>query len=1038
MKTILLALAIALTPALEDWQDPGVFQQNRLPMTATFTTDQQQTLCLDGIWKFGFYETPDARLKGFEAVDFDDSAWGTIPVPGMWELNGYGDPLYLNIGFAWRGNYENNPPIPPMADNHVGQYRRHFTLDPSWAGKQIVLGIGSVTSNVRVWVNGKEVGYSEDSKLECRFDITKYVRSGDNVLALEVFRWCDGSYLEDQDFWRFGGIARGVNIFTRESRRLEDIRVTGDMEGRLSACAEISQGLSAVEFTVLDPSGAAVATDVVPVPRKYEASENGHVLVRYETQVPQPALWSAESPTLYSLQVAVRDRKGVVESTKVDFGFRTVEIKDARLLVNGQPVLIKGADRHELNPYKGYQVSEADMIQDILIMKQLNINAVRTCHYPDDPRWYDLCDRYGLYVTDEANIESHGMGYGEKTLAARVDFQAAHLERDRRMVLRDFNHPSIIVWSMGNEAGNGVNFEACYRWIKNFDPSRPVQYERAEKAWNTDIYCPMYLSPEGCVDYLENNPDKPLIQCEYAHAMGNSMGNFKEYWDLVRRYPNYQGGYIWDFVDQALWWPAGGASDHIFAFGGDWNDHDPSDGSFNCNGIIAADRSWHPHAWEVRYQYRNIHASLTPDRKVAVYNEHFFIDLSRYRMRWNLQVGGMKVESGIVEQLDVQPQQRVVIDPGVRIPEGADEDIFLNVSFELKRQDGLLPAGTEVAYDQLCLYEAPVRPWQCAPIRPVSVEDNGETAVFDGVFVYDGRHQAEWTATFDDHTGALRSYTINGKEQLAGPLMPCFGRAPNENDMGANLHETMGIWMYPEFALEDFAIETEDECFVVQAAYRPLEGAARVVMEYRIYGDGAIAATEYLQDAGGLDKLPPLMRFGMEMEMPGSQTMIDFYGLGPWENYADRSSAAVTDRYIQPVAEQYHFGYPRTQESGTHTGLRWFRILDDNGTGLEITSDVKFSASALPLSRRDLDASLNDPRPRPNPTNLQAGRPQHSLDLLGQAHLQDRSRGTTWVNFDLVQMGVGGIDSWGAWPMEAYRIPAAERSFHFVIRPVNN
>lgn len=1046
MKALLITLALALAaPALEDWQDPGVFQKNRLPMAATFTTDQQQTLILDGVWKFGFYPTPDARLKGFEAVNFDDSAWGTIPVPGMWELNGYGDPLYLNIGYAWRGNYTNNPPIPPTADNHVGQYRRHFTLEKDWLDKQVCLYIGSVTSNVRVWVNGKEVGYSEDSKLECRFDISRYVHEGDNVLALEVFRWCDGSYLEDQDFWRFSGIARGVSVYTREKRRLEDVHISADMDGNLEVCAEVSKGLSRVAFQVCD-GDRTLTGDVIPIPRKFEESEQGHVIVRYRTKVTGAKRWSAESPSLYTLKVAASDRKGVVESTSLDFGFRSVEIRGSQLLVNGQPVLIKGADRHELNPWKGYQVSEADMIQDILIMKQLNINAVRTCHYPDDPRWYDLCDRYGLYLTDEGNIESHGMGYGDLTLARRLDFQAAHLERDRRMVKRDFNHPSIIVWSMGNEAGNGVNFEECYKWIKQYDPSRPVQYERAEKAWNTDIYCPMYLSPDGCVEYLENHPEKPLIQCEYAHAMGNSMGNFKEYWDLVRKYPEYQGGYIWDFVDQAIAWPAKGASDHIFAFGGDWNEHDPSDGSFNCNGVIAADRSLHPHAYEVRYQYRNIHARLVGGTRVEVYNENFFIDLSRYRMHWNVQVGAEKVMSGVVENLQVPPQGKTVIDLGLGEQEALlaalvpdrQEDVFLNVSFTLKGRDGLLQAGTEVAYDQLCCFQAPQRAWTPCKTGTVTASDEAGQARFEGIFAYDGGHQAVWTAAFDRTTGALCSYRVNGREQLSAPLMPCFGRAPNENDLGANIHETMKMWMYPTLEAERFEVQPTEDGFAVQVAYKPLAGAARVRMSYRLWGDGTLDVTETMEDAGGLEKLPAMMRFGMEMAMPGTFSTIDFYGLGPWENYADRASSAVVDRYIQPVGEQYHWGYPRTQESGTHTGLRWFRILDADGNGLEISSGEQFSASALPLSRRTLDVSLDDPRPRPNPTNVQAGRPQHSLDVLGEAHLQDRSRGLTWVNFDLVQMGVGGIDSWYSWPLEPYVLRAKPRTFHFVLRPVRN
>ena len=1034
MKTVLLTLAL-LASVLPPWQDPGVFQQNRLPMAATFTTDQQQTLSLDGVWKFAFYDNPLLAPNGFESPSLDDSAWGEMPVPGMWELNGYGDPLYLNIGYAWRGNYRSNPPIPPTAENHVGQYRRHFTLDGSWIGKQICLNIGSATSNVRVWVNGREVGYSEDSKLEARFDITSFVREGDNLIALEIFRWCDGSYLEDQDFWRFSGIARGISVYTRERLRLEDVHILADAQGNISVTSEVSKGITGVKFQIFDPKWSLLAEDVVPVPRKFKSSPDGNVVVPFSAKVASAALWSAETPVLYHLKVAAMNKNNVTESTAFDFGFRSVEIRDGQLLVNGKPVLIKGVDRHELSPYNGYVVSEEEMIADILLMKHLNINAVRTSHYPNDPRWYDLCDRYGIYLTDEGNIESHGMGYGEATLAGNPDFLLAHKERDIRMVRRDFNHPSIIVWSLGNEAGNGENFKQCYRMIKEYDPSRPVQYERAELDWNTDIFCPMYLNPDDCVKYLEGNPSRPLIQCEYAHAMGNSMGNFKEYWDLVRKYPRYQGGYIWDWADQALIVPSpDGASDRRFAFGGDWNDHDPSDGSFNCNGVVASDRSLHPHAYEVRYQYRNILSSLAEGLKVRVTNENFFIDLSRYRMLWNLTSGGEKILCGVVENLDVAPGESAVIDLGLS-PEDIPSrgDVFLNLVYELKLRDGLLPAGTEVAYDQLVLREDAVRMSRPAPGPKPLFSETASLAVFEGVA---GGKSSPWKLAFDKSSGAVCSFMLAGREMLSSPLMPCFGRAPVENDLGAKLEKILGMWSYPDFEVETFSVTGGDGCYRVATTYKPLAGSARVGMQYEIYGDGTVSASESLSDAGGLSQLPPLMRFGMEFSMPGAYSTLDFYGKGPWENYEDRNSSALVGRYVQNVGDQYHFGYVRTQESGTHTGLCYFKVLDGNGEGVEITGEARFSASALPLGRRDLDCSIDDPRPRPNPTNLQSGQARHSLDLLGKAHLQDRSRGTTYVNFDQVQMGVGGIDSWYSWPLQQYRIQAAERTFRFTIRPV--
>uniref|UniRef100_UPI004026065C glycoside hydrolase family 2 TIM barrel-domain containing protein n=1 Tax=Candidatus Cryptobacteroides bacterium TaxID=3085639 RepID=UPI004026065C len=841
-KTLLiLAAALAATPLfagkndkMEPWQDPNVFEENRLPMAATFVTDQQKTLTLNGVWKFKWNETIEGRTKGFEAVDYNDTDWGTIPVPGMWELNGYNDPIYLNVGFAWRGHYENNPPYPPTEHNYVGQYRRMFNVDKSWIGKQICLCIGSATSNVRVWVNGKMVGYSEDSKLEARFDLTKYVKAGENLIALEIFRWCDGSYLEDQDFWRLSGIARGVYVYTRERERIEDVNIIAGMDGNFTVNAKVTKGVRNVRVAVIDRNGNQVAyREATPV--KGEAILNG--------MVQNPDLWSAEIPNLYTLKVTASDRKNVVESTSIDFGFRTVEIKNGQLLVNGQPVLIKGANRHEMNADKGYVVSEEDMINDIRIMKELNMNAVRTCHYPNDPRWYALCDKYGLYVVDEGNIESHGIGYGDKTLAKRPDYKAAHLIRDQRMMRRDFNHPSVIVWSLGNEAGFGDTFVACYDWLKANDPTRPVQYERAEKASQNDIICPMYASPKWCEDFAKGNPDRPLIQCEYAHAMGNSMGNFKEYWDLIRKYPNYQGGFIWDFVDQALRWPSNeGGTDHIFAFGGDFNEYDPSDGSFNCNGVIAADRTLHPHAYEVRYQHRNIHTSLAGQGRVNVYNEYFFKDLSQYRMLWNISVDGEAVSSGVVENLNIAPRKTETVDLGFKTIPQADADIFLNVSYVLKTADGVLPAGTEVAYDQIMLREksgaAFVAGSASVSGKSLAHSETADAYVFSGSFAFAGTQAdrvGDWTAMFDKATGFLTGYTVNGVQMLSEPLTPEFARAPNENDMGAmTIREMYNTWRYPVYKLKAGSLVVDKATdgvglMALSAEWEPFAGGAAPV-----------------------------------------------------------------------------------------------------------------------------------------------------------------------------------------------------------------
>jgi len=1024
----LIALSLALCAILslqarklEPWQDPNVYEENRLPMRTTFTTDQQQTLSLNGRWRFHGSPSVESRLKGFEAMSYNDASWREMPVPGMWQLNGFGDPVYLNYGYAWRGLAPNTPPIVPQKGNYVGQYRRVFDMDASWEGKPVYLCIGSATSNVRVWINGKMVGYSEDSKLEARFDVTSMVRPGQNVIAMEIFRWCDGTYLEDQDFWRLNGIARGMYLYTREKQRLEDVHILADADGNLSVQAEVTSGIAKVEGVLVDASGRQVAAFSTPVKKgKAQAREI----------VNNVQCWSAEQPYLYTLKVSACNGAGdVVESTSFEVGFRTVEVRDGQLLVNGQPVLIKGVNRHELGPVKGYVVSEADMIRDIRIMKELNINAVRTCHYPDDPVWLSLCDRYGLYVVDEGNIESHGMGYQDGvTLAQDPQFRAAHLIRDQRMVQRDFNHPSVIIWSLGNEAGAGPNFVDCAAWIKVYDPSRPIQYERCLETPQydcSDIMCPMYASPRWSEQYAASNPARPLIQCEYAHAMGNSMGNFKEYWDLVRKYPSYQGGFIWDFQDQALW------NGKFFAFGGDYTTAEPSDGSFNCNGIIAADRTLHPHAYEVKYQYRNILTSGTPEA-LQVHNEFFFRDLSDVRLLWTLEADGEAVRTGVVENLSAKPQETTYVTLGVGSLESLPGTLTLTVRYVLKNAWPLLPAGAEIAYDQLLLRDQ----------RPVMLEaEGGKVGVFDSSSTLvlsgttdaceaAGERKAVWTASFDKKTGALSSYTLERKELLSAPLMPCFNRAPVENDLGAGLQFRQGLWRNPSFEVKNFSITPQDGSCLVEVEYAPIGGVATVSLFYYMASDGSLSVVESMTDAGGLADAPELFRFGMRFAMPATYDTVDFFGLGPWENYCDRNSAALLGRYKQKVADQYHHGYVRTQESGTHTGLRFFRVLDMDGNGFEVVSAVDFSASALPYSLEQLDVAAPEGDTQTPNRNGQYGIPRHSLEL--------KPSGNTHVHVDAVQMGVAGINTWGARALEQYRLPAKEREFRFVLRPVVN
>ena len=1013
MKKILPAAAAFLTLisantvySQEAWQDPAVNQTGRLPMRTTDASKPsgEDMVSLHGDWQFRWYEAIADRDLNFYKTDFDDSTWDTMPVPGMWELNGYGDPIYVNMGYAWKTHYTNNPPYPALEHNYAGHYRRTFSIPADWKGREIDLCIGSATSCVRVWVNGREAGYSEDSKLEARFDITKYVKTGAaNLIALEVFRWCDGTYLEDQDFWRLTGLARDTYVYSRPRTRLEDIRVDARADGSLHLEALVTKGVKSLQMAAVSPQGESLSWEI----RSFVRDADGYYKGVLDTRVDDARLWSAETPWLYNMTVKAYDGKGAIcDSKSLHFGFRTVEIKDRRLLVNGQPILIKGADRHELSPYGGYIVSHEEMERDIKLFKRLNINTVRTSHYPNDPYWYDLCDRYGIYVWDEANVESHGMGYKDKTLAKDPAYAQAHLERAQRMVQRDFNHPSIIIWSPGNEAGAGPNFDAPCDYFKEHGGSRVVAYERDEMGHNTQIFCPMYMSPSSMEKYaLSEANDRPLIQCEYNHVMGNSGGGLKEYWDVIRKYPNLQGGCVWDFVDQALYRPQSDPRvHHIWTFGGDYNDYDYSDESFNCNGLLAADRSLHPHAYEVAYQYQSIRSSASQEQldacQISVYNENFFIDLSRYDLEWSA-VGprGEILSRGTLAMPAIAPQSTGT----VTLPEAAVKGVYLNLRYLLKDSGPQGEAGAQVAYDQI-----KVKPLSCT-----------------------GRQLAgaKVKVAFDPSTGALCSYSLDGRELLAGPLMPCLGRALTENDRKARAAQDKLWWsLWPEYRLVSFAQEDN----TAKSVYNVSDGV-KITVEYILNDSGELEINEYMEvdPAVAADKY--IYRFGVELALDRSLDKVDFYGLGPWENYIDRRSAAVYGHYTQTVEEQYHWDYVRPQESGTHCGLDYFAVIDGGGRGIAVTSrlagtdarpDDSFSASALPLSRHDLDWSLH------REANL------HPEQLRARCYDEGMRPRATYVNIDKVQMGVGGINSWGAWPLDQYLLPLQNMHFSITLTPV--
>lgn len=1027
-KVLICAIAsLGLTAFAQqpEWQDPNVNAINRAPMhTNYFAYESEQAalkgcrlasdnyMTLNGTWKFNWVENADQRPTDFYKADFNDKGWDDIQVPGVWELNGYGDPIYVNVGYPWRSQYKNNPPYVPTVNNHVGSYRKVIEIPADWKGRQIMAHFGSVTSNMYLWVNGKFVGYSEDSKLEAEFDLTKYLRPGKNVIAFQVFRWCDGTYLEDQDFFRYSGVGRDCYLYTRTTNHIEDIRITPDLDaqykdGTLQIAVQM-KGKGTVDLKLLDKAGKEVTTAQVKGSGKQTATMN----------VSNPEKWTAETPNLYTLVANLQENGKIIESIPIKVGFRKIELKNGQILVNGQAVLFKGADRHEMDPDKGYVVSKERMIQDIKRMKELNINAVRTCHYPDNNLWYDLCDEYGIYVVAEANIESHGMGYGDETLAKNTLFAKAHLERNQRNVQRGYNHPSIIFWSLGNEAGFGPNFEACYKWIKAEDQSRAVQYEQARTNEYTDIYCPMYLPYDRCEEYCKGDIDKPLIQCEYAHAMGNSQGGFKEYWDLVRKYPKYQGGFIWDFVDQsARWFTKDGKE--FYGYGGDFNRYDASDNNFQDNGLISPDRVPNPHAYEVGYIYQNIWVKPVDLQKgeISIYNENFFRDLSDFYVEWQLLANGEVLQSGIINDLKVGPQQTVNQKLNYTLDNICPcKEVLLNVAFKLKNAETLLPAGHEVAYQQLTVreYKAPenlltekkiAHDYTSTPV----VEDNDEYYL---IVKGDNFH-----LDFARSNGYLSLYEVNGLSILneGAQLTPNFWRAPTDNDMGAGLQKKYLAWKNPEIKLTSLEHTTENNLVVVTAKYDMPSVSAKLTLTYRIDKQGAIEVTQSMTTDKNA-QVSNMFRFGMRTELNKQLANIQYYGRGPIENYADRNNCTNIGKYVQTVDEQF-YSYIRPQETGTKTDIRWWNQTNKGGNGIQFVGKAPFSASALHYTMESLDDGLE--------------KDQRHSELVPQ---------TDYVNFciDKVQMGLGCVNSWGALPLEKYMVPYQDYDFTFVIKPIQN
>ena len=1036
-------------PTFTEWHDLQVNEINRLPLhTMHFAYDpndfpgtgaeyldkkkSMNYLSLDGTWKFNWVANADERPTDFYKTDLDDSKWNNIQMPGNWEMLGYGQPEYVNVGFAWRGHFGQQPPAVPTKDNHVGTYRREINIPANWDGKRVIAHFGSVTSNIYLYVNGQFAGYAEDSKVAAEFDITPFLKKGKNLIAFQTFRWCDGSWCEDQDFWRLSGPARENYLYARsKDHRLLDVRVETELknnykDGYLNITAKV-QGNTLAYFGLYDPDGKEVivtGTDNV---------RNG--VAKYQLRVKNVRKWSAETPNLYTLIVSPIQNGGMYlpyEIVQVKVGFRKVEIKNKQFLVNGQPVLLKGANRHEMDPDEGYNVSEQRMIQDIMMMKRMNINAVRTCHYPDDPRWYDLCDKYGLYVVAEANQESHGFLYGDDAAAKKPEFAKQIMERNQHNVSMFFNHPSIVTWSMGNETVMGDNFLKAYKWIKEQDKTRPVQYEQAHRGEGTDIFCPMYYPVAASEKYAKDpNSPMPLIQCEYNHTMGNSGGNLSDYWNLIRKYPILQGGFDWDFVDQALHrnivkpmsiLPYKMNNEELrkieYCYGGDYNKYDPSDNNFNCNGIIGPDRQMNPHAYEVAYQYQNIWAKMVNAEtgEVSVHNENFFRDLSNYALAWSLEEDGVETQNGTIADLDVPAQQTRTFTIPYDRSKITGKEVFLNIDFRLKNAEPLLTAGQVVAYAQLPVVTKQACEGDCSKML---AQGHGKkkmklAAKKDNVIAVT---TPNLTFKLDRSTGLISEYAYNGKSLLGegGTLKPNFWRAPTDNDMGARLQKKFQVWKNPQMNLKNIDVKKDKKANTVTivTSFDMPEVQGQMDITYLVFANtGAVKVTEDFKATEGA-KVSDMFRFGMLMQMPYTMEKSNYYGRGPIENYSDRKDCMRIGVYSDDADNQY-FPYIRPQESGTKSDIRWWKQTDATGMGLQVKSCAPFYASAIHFDTEELDdGNYKDQR--------------HSFDL-------KKSKFTN-LFLDSAHMGVGGENSWGAWPLEKYRVHYGNKTFTFTLIP---
>lgn len=1018
--------------AVNDWENPRMIGLNKEPAHCTLIpyADRQAAidglreasrfyLSLDGKWKFHWVSKPDERPKDFYRLEFDVTQWEEIPVPSNWQMHGYDKPIYLNVRYP----FEKNPPYIKHDNNPIGSYRMDFTVPKHWQGRQVFIHFDGVESAFYLWINGEKVGYSQGSRTPAEFNITRYMREGKNVLAVEVYRWSDGSYLEDQDFWRLSGIFRDVYLFSTPSTHIRDFEAFSDLDEKhrdavLRVKARVHnysdkavRGLM-VEVSLVDDGKKSVGSDVLMKGSSVYISPESESIIKMKAKVDDPLKWSAEKPHLYTLLLVLKDSEGnVIEVESCRFGFREVEVRDGQLHLNGAPILIKGVNRHEHDPDTGHYISEESMVRDIKLMKQFNINTVRTSHYPNHPKWYDLCDEYGIYVIDEANIESHGIGYKpEETLANKPEWKKAHMDRIIRMVERDKNHPCVILWSMGNEAGDGTTFEAASEWIHRRDPSRPVHYERAGRRSHTDVVCPMYPRIESIVEYAQEAQDRPLIMCEYAHAMGNAVGNLQEYWEAIEEYKHLQGGSIWDWVDQGLRKTTEDGQEY-WAYGGDFGD-EPNDGNFCINGLVFPDRKLSPKLWEVKKVYQNIkieEEDLLLSR-IKIHNKFFFTNLNEFDGKWILYEDGKAIQDGSLGLLDIPPGGSKAVTLSFEQPSMAPgAEYWVRVRFFLRENTIWAEKHHEIAWQTLNIpYSTPAKQVKDTQEMPELelLESNSHVTV----------KGKDFNVVFSREAAAITSLDYGNKEVIKksddainGPVLEAY-RAPTDNNkyLASKWREAGLNNLQRE--VREFQVKETHPFFIqifTHVAYKGTEDSGfEHQCTYTVYGDGCILVENCIEHFG---ELPILPKLGMRMTVSSQYENFRWYGNGPEENYPDRKTGADVGLYESTVTKQV-VPYVRPQETGNKEGVRWASLTDQSDAGLLVVARDVLSMTALHFTAEDLD------------------RAEHIHEL--------RPRDEIYLSLDKWQYGLGN-GSCGPGVIDKYATYPKSFDFSFSLRPYN-